>query len=200
MINKYQIYHLYKVLSGLKTAKRFTNKVYKDLTTKSVKDILEEDFYYTPNVDKSANVFIDLVNSINSGQFTVKDFAISIVNEFMITEKFPTLLSCGRVDNRQKFFIFKKRKEIIEQSEYLKQLVEDKNKGLFQFSSKYTLFGLASDQTNEIYKLIRDKIVTSEFYIRGYEAKKFIIDESKIQDTAYMRFVWLTKIVLNLKR
>ena len=121
MINKYQIYHLYKVLSGLKTAKRFTNKVYKDLTTKSVKDILEEDFYYTPNVDKSANVFIDLVNSINSGQFTVNDFAISIVNEFMLTEKFPTLLSCGRVDNRQKFFIFKKRKEIIEQSEYLKQ-------------------------------------------------------------------------------
>ena len=49
-------------------------------------------------------------------------------------------------------------------------------------------------------KLIKDKIVTSEFYIRGYEAKKFIIDESKIQDTAYMRFVWLTKIVLNLKR
>ena len=142
MINKYQIYHLYKVLSGLKTAKRFTNKVYKDLTTKSVKDILEEDFYYTPNVDKSANVFIDLVNSINSGQFTVNDFAISIVNEFMLTEKFPTLLSCGRVDNRQKFFIFKKRKEIIEQSEYLKQLVEDKNKGLFQFSNKYTLFGL----------------------------------------------------------
>ena len=105
MINKYQIYHLYKVLSGLKTAKRFTNKVYKDLTTKSVKDILEEDFYYTPNVDKSANVFIDLVNSINSGQFTVNDFAISIVNEYMITEKFPTLLSCGKVDNRQKFFI-----------------------------------------------------------------------------------------------
>ena len=200
MINKYQIYHLYKVLSGLKTAKRFTNKVYKDLTTKSVKDILEEDFYYTPNVDKSANVFIDLVNSINSGQFTVNDFAISIVNEFMITEKFPTLLSCGRVDNRQKFFIFKKRKEIIEQSEYLKQLVEDKNKGLFQFSSKYTLFGLASDQTNEIYKLIRDKIVTSEFYIRRYEATKFIIDESKIQDTAYMRFVWLIKFVSNLKR
>lgn len=200
MINKYQIYHLYKVLYGLKTATKFTNKVYKELTTKSVKDILGENYYLTPNVDKSANVFIDVVNSINSGLFTVQDFAISIVNEFMLTEKFPTLLSCGRVDNRKKFFIFKKRKEIIDQSNYLRELVEEKNRGLFQFSSKYTLFGLDPDQKNEIYKLVKSNIVNSEFYIRGYEAKKFTIDESKIQDKEYMKFVWLTKIILNIKK
>ena len=200
MINKYQIYHLYKIIADLKTAKKFTNKVYKTLTTKSVKEIMEENYYLTPNVDLSANKFISVVNAINSGEFTPNDFAISIVNEFMTTEKFPTLLSCSRVDNRKKFFIFKKRKEIIDQSNYLRELVEEKNRGLFQFSSKFTLWEPNSSQENEIYKLVKNKTVNSEFYIRGYEAKKFIIDESKIQDTSYMKFVLLTKIILNFKR
>ena len=85
-------------------------------------------------------------------------------------------------------FLVCKADDYVIQCEYI---IIDTNK-------EYCIFNTMSYMERE--KLIRDKIVTSEFYIRGYEAKKFIIDESKIQDTAYMRFVWLTKIVLNLKR
>lgn len=198
MINKYQLYHLYKELAKLGTAKKLTNKIFSDLQKKSLFSIANENFYMTPNIDKSANYFIEIANDINSGIFSLNDFAISLINEYITLEKFPTL-SSRNSENIRKFTIFKNKKEIIDQSNFLKNLVEEKNKGMFEFSDRFTLFKVDLEQKNEIYRLIKNKKVSIEFYARALETGKFTIDENKIQDKEYLKFVKLITIINKIK-
>lgn len=200
IIDNYQIYAIVKNLVGLDKTKSLKTKAWMSFQTKSIDEILAEGYFRTPGMQNGAMQFTDVANNISSGVFSLADYLISIIVEKMITEKFPTLKSCGQVDKRREFFIFSNRREVIDQSNWLREKVAKENEGLFAFSKPYTLFEVDEEQKNEIYKLIKSNNINPEFYIRGFGAKKFQIDESKIQDKEYMKFVKLTKIILNLKR
>lgn len=200
MIDQNHIYVLVKDLISLSKTKTYTTKMWQKFLTKKLDDIVAEGYYITPNINLSGSQFCEVANNINSGVFHLSDYLISICVEQMLSEKNLTLKSCSQVEKRKKFFIFYARKEIQDQAQWLKEKVAKENEGLFLFSKQYTLFELESDQTNEIYKLIKSNNINPEFYIRGLETKKFIIDESKIQDKEYMRFVMWAKVILNLKR
>lgn len=200
IVNNYQIYAIVRNLVGLDKTKSCNTKAWQTFLTKSIDEILAEGFYRTPAMQNGAGRFTDVANNISSGVFSLADYLISICVEYMITEKFPTLKSCSQVDKRREFFIFSNRREVIEQSKWLREKVAKENEGLLAFSNKYTLFKVDDDQKNEIYKLIKSNKINPEFYIRGLVANKFQIDESKIQDKEYMKFVKMAKIILNLKR
>lgn len=200
MIDSFQIYAIVRNLVSLSKSKTCHTKLWQSFLTKSTDEILAEGYFRTPGMANGASQFTDVANNINSGVFSLSNYLISICVEYMITEKFPTLKSCAQVDKRREFFIFSNRREVIDQSNWLREKVTKENEGLFAFSKPYTLFEVDGEQKNEIYKLIKSNNINPEFYIRGLEAKKFSIDESKIQDKEYMRFVNMAKIIINLKR
>lgn len=201
MYDKFQIYSLYKRLKKIWGMKRFNTSTVRDLLETNTEDLLIAEFISDNNhVQYMSNYAINLANEFRCGVMTIQTWAMEVLAKALIEGKFPELKDCNRASCLQKFAIFNNRNEIIEQTNFINNLVKEKNSGLNEFSDKhFTLFGLDNEYKNNAYYLCQEHKISPVFFIKGLEAKKFEVDIQKVKDIEYKRFITVSKLILKFK-
>lgn len=202
MIDKYQLYFLWKNLKKMWEAKRFNTAVFHAFFDVSLEDYLITTFINDNyKVEYMSNFGINLINEMNCGLITVYDWVEWVIVKAMQEGKFPDLKD---VNSKRKIInnmIFTRRDEIIEQAKLINKIIEEKNTGVNElFDTKFTLYDLDEHQENEAYKMYKQGLIHPEFFIRGFIANKFSIDVSIVKDTEYKRFITFTKIIKKIEQ
>ena len=87
------------------------------------------------------------------------------------------------------------KRQIVE----LKKIMDERNSGIGMFTdNRFSLYELDNKQENEAYRMYRDNALDPEFYIRGLRQESFVVDESKIKDVNYKRFITFCRMIIKL--
>ena len=201
MIDKYQLYTLYKNIKKMWNAKRFNTMLFKDFMGDTLENYLINQYIHdSPRVEYMTNYCIKLANEINCDLVDIHEWLMYVLEKCLNDKKCPELPEINTINKLQGNMIFKKRPIVDSQIHMINDLIATNNTGLDEFAdSKFSLYDLDDNQENQAYKMYRDSQLDPEFYIQGLRARKFVIDKEKIKDVDYKRFVTFCEMILKLK-
>lgn len=161
------------------------------------RQILKEYFYETPRMPNAYVDFIDLANAINTNKFTFDQWIYVIVQDFVRDGKLKkkNLLNLNYLE---KNFILFTVNEINRQYDLINNMSEEveSDDPFAAFSdAKFDLYTVNEQQKNKLYEMVKDGTLCFWFFMNGLATDKFRIDESKIADPAYSRFLRLMQII-----
>lgn len=199
-VDKYQVYALYTILKKIWNLKRFNTITVKDFLEKELNEyIIELYIHDSKGSEYLSNHFINLINEFNCNMFDIYHWIMYVLIKALKDNKFPIPKDINSINKLKDYTIFLKRKSIITQSEYIKGKVNEINKNLNALTEdKFSLYDLNDKQENNAYLMFKNNEIDPEFYIRGLINKKFIINESKIKDIIYLRFITFSKMIIKL--
>lgn len=199
-VDKYQVYALYTILKKIWNLKRFNTITVKDFLEKELNEyIIELYIHDSKGSEYLSNHFINLINEFNCNMFDIYHWIMYVLIKALKDNKFPIPKDINSINKLKDYTIFLKRKSIITQSEYIKGKVNEINKNLNALTEdKFSLYNLNDKQENNAYLMFKNNEIDPEFYIRGLINKKFIINESKIKDIIYLRFITFSKMIIKL--
>lgn len=202
MIDRYQIYALYKVIKKMWNAKRFETNTFITFLNDTLENYLISQFVADNfRVEYMSKYAINLVNEINSGITSIEEWTMYVLEKCLIDKKCPELKDINSINKLQDCMIFKKRKSVTAQIKMVKDLIESSNQGINDFTdTRFSLYDVDSKQENQSYKLYVEGKLDPEFYIQGMLNNKFTIDKSKIKDVDYKRFIKFSEMILKLKK
>lgn len=201
MIDKYQVYMLYKTVKKMWTAKRFNTIVFRSFFEDTLENYLINQFINDNyRVEYMSNYGIKLVNEINCGIVTIEEWLMYVFEKCLKDKAISELKDINSVEKLKDSWIFKKRSFIKGQIDYVLSL-ERHNDGMSEFfDTKFSLYDLDDKQENQAYKLYREGKLDPEFYIQGMLNNKFAVDKDKIKDVDYKRFITFCEMILKLKK
>lgn len=200
IVDKYQIYALWKILKKMWGAKRFNTSTFSNFFDSDFEEYLIN-LYINDNhsTEYMSNYAINLVNEFNCNIFDIYHWTMYTIVKAIKNNIFPDLKDVNSFNKLKKYTIFTKRKSIEHQINYINSIVEERNSGFGNLTdNRFSLYDLNNEQVNEAYKMFKSNTIDPEFYIRGLASKKFSIDISKIKDTEYLRFITFSKILNKL--
>ena len=202
MIDKYQIYMLYKTVKKMWNAKRFNTAVFNDFFDNTLEEYLISQYIHeSPRVEYMANYGIKLVNEINCGLIDVEHWLMYVMMKCLCDKKCPEMPEINSINKLKDNMIFKKRPIIDSQIKLIQSLIAEKGSGLNEFmDTRFSLYDLDANQENQAYKMYSMSQLDPEFYIQGFKAGKFKIDMDKIKSIDYKRFIMFTKMILKLNQ
>jgi hypothetical protein len=171
--------------------KKFTTNYFKYFT----------DFYFnkTKNWSTGANNFVNLTNAINSGHFSLDAFCVIFIGYYITKNKFITQKEMQHIDYLEKLNKFYTIFETQKQMEFLNKEMEnsvDQDDVFADFTqTKLDVYQVGEDQKNILYEYIKSGKVNLIQFVIAWHNKKFEIDEKKITDEDYFRFIQYMKIV-----
>lgn len=201
MIDKYQIYSLYKTVKKMWNAKKFNTLVFQDFLNEPLDTyIISQYINDSPRVEYMSNYAISLVNEINCGIISIEEWLMYVFMKCLIDGSLGELKDLNSISKLKDYAIFKKRKFIKQQIDYVKSLI-NKNEGLDEFfDSKFSLYDLDNNQKNQAYNLYKEHKIDPEFYIQGLLNNKFNLNKENIKDLEYKKFVIFCEMIVKLKK
>ena len=202
MIDRYQVYALYKVIKKMWNAKRFETNTFVTFLNDTLENYLINQFVADNfRVEYMSKFAINLVNEINSGLITIEEWTMYVLEKCLIDKKCPELKDINSINKIQDSMIFKKRKSVTAQIKMVKELMASCNQGINDFAdTRFSLYDVDEKQENQSYKLYVEGTLDPEFYIQGMLNNRFTIDKSKIKDVDYKRFIKFSEMILKLKK
>lgn len=197
MYNKDGVYNLIREL----------HKFLKHPTPGQYKKFMENDFDYftthyynkTPRWEDGAVHFITLANALNCGQITLLEVVAATIGKFVVEFKPLTVFEYNNIDKIKKIIKFYTILETKKHFEYIKKLEEneiDVEDTFFEFTkNKIDVYKVNNQQENMLYDLVRAGKVNFYCFIYAWMKGKFEIDESKITDPDYKKFIQCMSIV-----
>lgn len=202
MIDRYQVYALYKVIKKMWNAKRFETNTFVTFLNDTLENYLINQFVADNfRVEYMSKFAINLVNEINSGLITIEEWTMYVLEKCLIDKKCPELKDINSINKIQDSMIFKKRKSVTAQIKMVKELMTSCNQGINDFAdTRFSLYDVDEKQENQSYKLYVEGKLDPEFYIQGMLNNRFTIDKSKIKDVDYKRFIKFSEMIIKLKK
>lgn len=202
MIDRYQVYALYKVIKKMWNAKRFETNTFVTFLNDTLENYLINQFMADNfRVEYMSKFAINLVNEINSGLITIEEWTMYVLEKCLIDKKCPELKDINSINKIQDSMIFKKRKSVTAQIKMVKELMTSCNQGINDFAdTRFSLYDVDEKQENQSYKLYVEGKLDPEFYIQGMLNNRFTIDKSKIKDVDYKRFIKFSEMIIKLKK
>lgn len=202
MIDRYQVYALYKVIKKMWNAKRFETNTFVTFLNDTLENYLINQFVADNfRVEYMSKFAINLVNEINSGLITIEEWTMYVLEKCLIDKKCPELKDINSINKIQDSMIFKKRKSVTAQIKMVKELMTSCNQGINNFAdTRFSLYDVDEKQENQSYKLYVEGKLDPEFYIQGMLNNRFTIDKSKIKDVDYKRFIKFSEMIIKLKK
>ncbi len=194
-----ELYHFWSLFSKLlKDEPPALRRKFEKLT---LQEILKEEFFETPRMPNAYVDFIDVANGINNGKFTFDQWVYVIVQDFIRDGKVKkkNILNLNYLEKKFKLFTVN---EINRQRDLINKLSEEaeSDNPFTEFSdAKFDLYTVNEQQKNKLYELVKAGTLNFWFFINGLHTKKFKIDESKLADPAYSRFLRLMQIIKDNK-
>lgn len=195
-----ELYHFWSLFSKLVGKKEDPEPIVRKFTKKSFEDILKEKFFETPNMSKGYIPFIDLANAINMKKISFDDWIYVMVGDFLRdgSVKKKNITNLNYLQKNCKFYSVNGKKL---QEEVINKLLEEsameaEEDPFAAFSgNQFDLYKVNEKQKNKLYELIRNGTLSFWFWFDGIDNNKFAIDETKIDDPEYFRFLRLMRIV-----
>lgn len=202
MVDKYQVYMLYKNVKKMWNSKRFNTAVFNDFFEDTLENYVISQFINdSPRVEYMSNYAIKLVNEINCGLTDIEHWLMYVLMKCLCDKKCPEMPEINSINKLKDNMIFKKRPIINSQIKLIQSLIAEKGSGLNEFmDTKFSLYDLDDNQENQAYKMYSMSQLDPEFYIQGFKAGKFKIDMDKIKSIDYKRFITFTKMILKLNQ
>lgn len=202
MVDKYQVYMLYKNVKKMWNSKRFNTVVFNNFFEDTLENYVISQFINdSPRVEYMSNYAIKLVNEINCGLTDIEHWLMYVLMKCLCDKKCPEMPEINSINKLKDNMIFKKRPIINSQIKLVQSLIAEKGSGLNEFmDTKFSLYDLDDNQENQAYKMYSMSQLDPEFYIRGFKAGKFKIDMDKIKSIDYKRFITFTKMILKLNQ
>lgn len=202
MVDKYQVYMLYKNVKKMWNSKRFNTAVFNDFFEDTLENYIISQFINdSPRVEYMSNYAIKLVNEINCGLTDIEHWLMYVLMKCLCDKKCPEMPEINSINKLKDNMIFKKRPIINSQIKLVQSLIAEKGSGLNEFmDTKFSLYDLDDNQENQAYKMYSMSQLDPEFYIQGFKAGKFKIDMDKIKSIDYKRFITFTKMILKLNQ
>lgn len=202
MVDKYQVYMLYKNVKKMWNSKRFNTAVFNDFFEDTLENYIISQFINdSPRVEYMSNYAIKLVNEINCGLTDIEHWLMYVLMKCLCDKKCPEMPEINSINKLKDNMIFKKRPIINSQIKLVQSLIAEKGSGLNEFmDTKFSLYDLDDNQENQAYKMYSMSQLDPEFYIQGFKAGKFKIDIDKIKSIDYKRFITFTKMILKLNQ
>lgn len=202
MVDKYQVYMLYKNVKKMWNSKRFNTAVFNDFFEDTLENYIISQFINdSPRVEYMSNYAIKLVNEINCGLTDIEHWLMYVLMKCLCDKKCPEMPEINSINKLKDNMIFKKRPIINSQIKRVQSLIAEKGSGLNEFmDTKFSLYDLDDNQENQAYKMYSMSQLDPEFYIQGFKAGKFKIDMNKIKSIDYKRFITFTKMILKLNQ
>lgn len=202
MVDKYQVYMLYKNVKKMWNSKRFNTVVFNNFFEDTLENYVISQFINdSPRVEYMSNYAIKLVNEINCGLTDIEHWLMYVLMKCLCDKKCPEMPEINSINKLKDNMIFKKRPIINSQIKLVQSLIAEKGSGLNEFmDTKFSLYDLDDNQENQAYKMYSMSQLDPEFYIQGFKAGKFKIDMDKIKSIDYKRFITFTKMILKLNQ
>lgn len=202
MVDKYQVYMLYKNVKKMWNSRRFNTTVFNDFFEDTLENYIISQFINdSPRVEYMSNYAIKLVNEINCGLTDIEHWLMYVLMKCLCDKKCPEMPEINSINKLKDNMIFKKRPIINSQIKLVQSLIAEKGSGLNEFmDTKFSLYDLDDNQENQAYKMYSMSQLDPEFYIQGFKAGKFKIDMDKIKSIDYKRFITFTKMILKLNQ
>lgn len=202
MVDKYQVYMLYKNVKKMWNSKRFNTVVFNNFFEDTLENYVISQFINdSPRVEYMSNYAIKLVNEINCGLTDIEHWLMYVLMKCLCDKKCPEMPEINSINKLNDNMIFKKRPIINSQIKLVQSLIAEKGSGLNEFmDTKFSLYDLDDNQENQAYKMYSMSQLDPEFYIQGFKAGKFKIDMDKIKSIDYKRFITFTKMILKLNQ
>lgn len=202
MVDKYQVYMLYKNVKKMWNSKRFNTVVFNNFFEDTLENYVISQFINdSPRVEYMSNYAIKLVNEINCGLTDIEHWLMYVLMKCLCDKKCPEMPEINSINKLKDNMIFKKRPIINSQITLVQSLIAEKGSGLNEFmDTKFSLYDLDDNQENQAYKMYSMSQLDPEFYIQGFKAGKFKIDMDKIKSIDYKRFITFTKMILKLNQ
>lgn len=192
--------HVYNIYRQMKKFLEAINskKLFNMFNEHTFEYIARNEIYITPNWEKGVVGFVDLTNHINSGLIDLNVFCSVFLIEAVISDKPLNTKILNSVDEMKKIFTFYSVLETRKQLSYINTLTEQQQKD--------NPFEIVSDQTNEIYKvnqaqkntlyeLVLNRKINAYAFLFCWINHKFEIDEKKIDDPKYKKFIQVLQII-----
>ena len=202
MVDKYQVYMLYKNVKKMWNSKRFNTAIFNDFFEDTLENYVISQFINdSPRVEYMSNYAIKLVNEINCGLTDIEHWLMYVLMKCLCDKKCPEMPEINSINKLKDNMIFKKRPIISSQIKLVQSLIAEKGSGLNEcMDTKFSLYDLDDNQENQAYKMYSMSQLDPEFYIQGFKAGKFKIDMDKIKSIDYKRFITFTKMILKLNQ
>ena len=202
MIDKYQVYMLYKKVKQMWKAKRFDTIAFNDFFDDTLDNYIINQFINDgPGVEYMSNWFINLVNEMNCGIVNLADWLMYVMTFILVNKRMPEAKEVNSMNKLRQYTVFMDRDIVKSQIKYIRALMEERNSGIGYFTdNRFSLYELDDKQENEAYRMYRDGKLDPEFYIRGIYNNAFIIDKSTIKDIDYKRFITFCEMIVKLKK
>lgn len=202
MIDKYQVYMLYKSIKKMWNAKRFNTNVFNTFFEDTLENFLINSFINdNSRVEYMSNYAIKLVNEINCNLVDIEHWTMYVLTKCLCDKKCPELADINSINKIRSYMIFDKRPVLSSQMQMINQLIAERNEGVNEFAdTRFSLYDLDDNQENQAYIMYKNGQLDPEFYIRGLKAGMFNIDKEKIKDIDYKKFVTFAEMILKLDK
>lgn len=202
MIDKYQVYMLYKKVKQMWKAKRFDTIVFNDFFDDTLDNYIINQFINDgPGVEYMSNWFINLVNEMNCGIVNLAEWLMYVMTFILVNKRMPEAKEINSMNKLRQYTVFMGRDIVKSQIKYIRALTEERNSGIGYFTdNRFSLYELDDKQENEAYRMYRDGKLDPEFYIRGIYNNVFSVDKSTIKDIDYKRFITFCEMIVKLKK
>lgn len=165
---------------------------HKKLSTEKIARVRESFMIHDKMRKFTGHIFNDLSNKLNSGMINIETILIFIFDEFVRTDKPMNYNSKKKFDDFKNDIRFNSVLDVGTQMKLLnemKETIENQPK-IAKFSGlSLSLFETDEDQKNTIYELVREGKISYLIYSFLLKNSKFIIDEKKIKDLSFLKFI-----------
>ena len=202
MIDKYQLYMVYKNIKKMWNAKRFNTIVFRDFFDDTMDNYVINQFVQDGRgVEYMSNYLITLANEINCAFTDLCHWTMYVMMKCLIDKKCPEIKEVNSINKLLGAAVFSKRAVITRQIDQINKIIEERNNGFDYFTDRrFSLYEIDNEQKNQAYRMYVDGTLDPEFYIQGLYRKSFEINLDTVKDTDYKRFVTFCKMIVKLQR
>lgn len=195
-----ELYHFWSLFSKLLAKKTDPPAIVRKFMKKTFEEILKESFYETEKMKYGFVEFVDLANAINMKKISFTDWIYICIGDFIKdgSVKKKNIINLNYIQKVVKFYSVNGKQLQLEQINKLLEEAkakEDENPFAAFTGNQFDLYKVNEKQKNKLYELIRNGTLSFWFWFDGIDNGKFTIDESKIDDPKYTRFLRLMQIV-----
>lgn len=195
-----ELYHFWSLFSKLLAKKEDPKPIVRKFEKKSFEEILKEPFFETKNMPKGYIAFIDLANAINMKKISFTDWIYICIGDFLRdgSVKKKNITNVNYLQKVVKFYSVNGKNlqlEVINNMLEEAKAKEEENPFAAFTGDQFDLYKVNEKQKNKLYELIRNGTLSFWFWFDGIDNNKFSIDETKIDDPDYFRFLRLMRIV-----
>lgn len=195
-----ELYHFWSLFSKLLGKKEDPKPIVRKFEKKTFEEILKESFFETRNMPKGYVAFIDLANAINMKKISFTDWIYICIGDFLRdgSVKKKNITNVNYLQKVVKFYSVNGKNlqlEVINSMLEEAKAKEEENPFAAFTGDQFDLYKVNEKQKNKLYELIRNGTLSFWFWFDGIDNNKFAIDETKIDDPDYFRFLRLMRIV-----